>query len=314
MRGLLLILALALTAASVAAQQVLDPNFKFANASPVFETGKGPVVCIDEAHNNFHTADGRYKSFAEVVRGDGYIVQAFKAKFTMEALAACRVMVIANAVGDENKENWAYPHPSAFAREEIVAVYKWVDGGGALLLIADHSPMAGAAADLGAVLGVAMVDAYAAANPGGELPDRFALDNGGLRKHAITSGRNAKEAVQGIGTFTGHAFKPSWDWEPLLVLLPDAMAVFHLNQSLGNEAPPLRDWPRFSVAGWSQGATRILGKGRIVILGEAAMCSAQLAGPEKRPMGMNHPRAAQNAQFCLNTVRWLSGALPALSN
>ncbi|MCH7766830.1 MAG: hypothetical protein IH916_09770, partial [Acidobacteria bacterium] len=44
-------------------------------------------------------------------------------------------------------------------------------------------------------------------------------------------------------------------------------------------------------------------------LGEAAMCTAQVSGPERRPMGMNHPKAPQNAQFCLNVVRWLSGLL-----
>jgi hypothetical protein len=46
-----------------------------------------------------------------------------------------------------------------------------------------------------------------------------------------------------------------------------------------------------------------------VFLGEAAMCSAQLAGPQRGPMGMNHPWAPQNPQFCLNTVRWLTRVL-----
>jgi hypothetical protein len=46
-----------------------------------------------------------------------------------------------------------------------------------------------------------------------------------------------------------------------------------------------------------------------VVLGEAAMCTAQLAGPQHVPMGMNNPLAPQNAQFCLNVVHWLSGLL-----
>jgi hypothetical protein len=75
------------------------------------------------------------------------------------------------------------------------------------------------------------------------------------------------------------------------------------------EGMPQAEWPVLDIAGWWHGATRTLGKGRVVILGEAAMCSAQLAGPEKWTMGMNHPKAAQNAQFCLSTVRWLSGVL-----
>ena len=42
--------------------------------------------------------------------------------------------------------------------------------------------------------------------------------------------------------------------------------------------------------------------------GEAAMFSAQLSGPEERPMGMNDPSAAQNYRFALNVLRWLSEA------
>ena len=49
--------------------------------------------------------------------------------------------------------------------------------------------------------------------------------------------------------------------------------------------------------------------GRVVFLGEAAMFSAQVSGPERNPMGMNDPRAPQDAQFCLNVVRWLTGVL-----
>jgi hypothetical protein len=72
---------------------------------------------------------------------------------------------------------------------------------------------------------------------------------------------------------------------------------------------PQDEWPVIDIAGWWHAATRRLGKGRVVILGEAAMCSAQLAGADKWTMGMNHPKAAQNAQFCLSSVRWLTGVL-----
>jgi hypothetical protein len=52
-----------------------------------------------------------------------------------------------------------------------------------------------------------------------------------------------------------------------------------------------------------------VGRGRVAFFGEAAMFSAQVAGREKRPMGMNAPLAEQNAQFALNTLHWLSGLL-----
>jgi hypothetical protein len=37
------------------------------------------------------------------------------------------------------------------------------------------------------------------------------------------------------------------------------------------------------------------------------MFSAQLAGPNKLPMGMNAPIARQNSQFLLNVMHWLTG-------
>ena len=36
------------------------------------------------------------------------------------------------------------------------------------------------------------------------------------------------------------------------------------------------------------------------------MFTAQRAGPELAPVGMNAPAAAQNAQLALNLVRWLT--------
>ena len=55
------------------AQQVADPDFDPKVAKPAYAT-KHPKVLIDEAHNNFHTAGGRYKPFADLIASDGYQV------------------------------------------------------------------------------------------------------------------------------------------------------------------------------------------------------------------------------------------------
>ena len=47
------------------AQQFADPEFDAKVDRPAF-TDRHPVVFIDEAHNNFHTGDGRYKPFADL--------------------------------------------------------------------------------------------------------------------------------------------------------------------------------------------------------------------------------------------------------
>ena len=301
-------LLLMLAAIPAGAQQVNDEAFKFTNTRPSYAASKGPVVCVDEAHSNFHTADGRYKGFADVVRSDGFEVRGSNEKFTAQSLAKCRVIVIANAGGSDG-ELWAYPHDSAFTRDEINAMFLWIRGGGSLLLIADHAPMAGAAAGLAAMLGAVMADGYANTNSGKPLPDIFSAANGLLKPHAILRGRDGDAAIDSVGTFTGSAFQVSKEFSPMLVLPAETVVVVRWVMNFEENAPPNSEWPRIPAGGWLQGASRELGKGRVVLLGEAAMCSAQLAGAEKRPMGMNHPQAPQNAQFCLNTVRWLAGVI-----
>jgi hypothetical protein len=288
----------------MAAQQVRDDAFRWTNANPAFAAGRGPVVCIDEGHHNFHTADGRYKPFAELLRGDGYVVNALKGKFTPPSLTACRVLAIANALSAENEDDWTYPHPSAFTRDEIRALAGWIRGGGSLLLIADHAPMAGAARDLGAVLGLVMIDAYADGGPGADV---FRASAGTLRPHPIAQGRSPSERVDSVMTFTGQAAQITPGWEPLLVFGPEATANIALDQIF--QSGPRDQRPQFPIAGWTHAATRSWDAGRIVFLGEAAMCSAQLAGPQRGAMGMNDPAAPQNPQFCLNTVRWLTRVL-----
>jgi hypothetical protein len=288
------------------AQQVSDDAFRFENARPAYHAGEGPRVCIDEAHNNFHTADGRYRPFAELLRSDGFRVSGSTGKIVPSTLAACDVLVISNAIADENAGTWAFPHPSAFTRTELEAVYQWIRGGGALLFIVDHAPMAGAASDLGTMLGVVMLDGYVR-GAAGAGPDIFGLEGGLQTDHAIVRGRSADERVTRVATFTGLAFHASDDFAPILRFGAGAEATVDLGLTI--QGLPADAWPRISVSGWLHAASRRLGDGRVVLLGEAAMCTAQLAGPQRNPMGMNHPEAAQNAQFCLNTVRWLSGAL-----
>jgi hypothetical protein len=155
------------------------------------------------------------------------------------------------------------------------------------------------------VFGVVMLDVYVDGTPGGA--DVFRIGDGTMQPHAIVEGRGAHEHVDSVTTFTGQAFQITPGWQPLLVFGPDAVAGISLTQAFQRGGS--RDFPSFSVGGWVQGAAREWDSGRVVFLGEAAMCSAQVSGPERNPMGMNHPAAPQDAQFCLSVVRWLTGVL-----
>jgi len=52
----------------------------------------------------------------------------------------------------------------------------------------------------------------------------------------------------------------------------------------------------------TQGLAFTLGRGRVVVLGEAAMLTAQVAGPKAFKMGMNAP-GNDDRQFALNVLR-----------
>lgn len=286
------------------AQQVPDTAFAPPIASLAFAAGLGPVVAIDEAHGNFHTATGRYVAFANLVRRDGFIVREAKEKFSAAALREVRVLVIANALHPRNASgNWTLPTPSAFSSDEIAAVAAWVRDGGALLLIADHMPFPGAAADLAAAFGFTFSNGFAQ-DAAGKSRLAFRRADASLADHAVVRGRSAAEAVSEVVAFTGSAFRVPPEATSLFVL---GKGFLSLEPKVAWQFPP--ETPKPDVSGWSQGAVVKISRGRLAVFGEAAMFSAQIAGPEKRPMGMNDPTARQNPQFLLNVMRWLAGVI-----
>lgn len=286
------------------AQQVSDPDFAPPIPRPAYAPGSGPTVLIDEAHFNFHTASGRYKPFADLLTRDGYVVKASTATLSADALAPAAVLVISNALAEQNRQNWSLPTPSAFTDEEITATRDWVENGGSLLLIADHMPFAGAAAPLAAAFGIEFRNGFVTTSDGQMGTITFQRSAGTLKDHAITQGRDASERVDRVATFTGSAFRASGDAAPLLVLPSGAVAM---EPSVAWKFAD--DTPHTDVSGWLQGAVLSFGKGRIAVFGEAAMFSAQLAGPQRTRMGMNSPEAPHNAQFLLNVLHWLTRTL-----
>ena len=307
---------LALTFLSVlvgcsSSEQVPDKTFNPSISDPAYEVGEGPMVCVDEAHNNFHTVDNRFWAFGELLRRDGYVVAASQEKFSSAVLEPCNILVIANAMlesGDWGE--YPYPTPSAFSDGEIDAVQTWVRDGGALLLIADHMPLAGAAAGLASAFGVEFNNGFAVAGFDGEenrdaafgKPTIFSIETQTLIQSPITDGRTSAESVTSIRTFTGQAFQAPASARPILVLPRDFISLMPVKS---DDFGP--DTKRIPVGGWLQGAILSFDSGRAAFFGEAAMFSAQLSG--NNPMGMNAPLAEQNFQFVLNVMHWLSGIL-----
>ncbi|HXE74918.1 MAG TPA: DUF4350 domain-containing protein [Candidatus Xenobia bacterium] len=320
MRTRRLLALAAVLALPALAQQMADPNFKASVEHPAY-TRDHPRVVLDEAHSNFHTADGRYKPFADLLRRDGYDVVPGKAKFDKAALDGVRVLVIANALAADAGDDKSAP---AFAEEECNAVGDWVRNGGSLLLLADHAPFGSAAEILARRFGVDMGKGFVfdlSNNAASPTTLVFSRENGLLADHPITRGRNPAEEIQRVVSFTGQSLS-----------IPDGATAFMQLSSTAAEAasrpalqaavqsrlrgaPPDPSQPAPTpVGGRAQGLAFTFGEGRVVIMGEAGMFSAQLiryeaAGQAQEiKMGMN-VEGNDNRQLLLNVLHWLSGLL-----
>jgi hypothetical protein len=282
------------------AQQVADSSFQYMPQHPAYKKGRGTVVHVDEAHNNFHTLGTRYYTFGEVLKNDGYDPRPFTKKFSDESLKECRILVIANAMPDSLA--WVLPTRPAFTDDEANALKKWVESGGSLFLIADHMPCPGAVKPVAKAFDVNMYNGYALYNGGND--EQFTRSAGTLQENIITNGRNSSERVDSITIFTGHAFLPL---RPVssIIRLSDQHIVSFPNPP-GNFR---EDTPFIEATGLLNSAYFRHGNGRVVIFGEAAMFSAQLAGLQKFKAGMNAPSAKHNAQLLLNIIHYLDGLL-----
>ena len=289
---------------SVYSQQIGDDYYKPELKNIAYDSGQGPIIYIDEGHHNFHTKEGRYKAFSNLLERDGYRVRSFTGPFTNSRLESGNIMVISNALNAINLENWSLPTPSAFTKKEISIIKQWVENGGSLFLIADHMPMAGAAKDLAKAFGFEMTNGFAM-DTLERGPSIFSLKNKTLVKNEITMGNSSSEVVTEIASFTGQAFTSPPDAKPILILdenhvnmLPDTAWVFDGNIE------------KYNAKGYHQGAYSKFGDGRIVVFGEAAMFTSQLAGENRVRFGMSHELAKQNFQLLLNIIHWLDTTIP----
>jgi hypothetical protein len=206
------------------------------------------------------------------------------------------ILVIANALGAEGMGQPGASN-SAFTDSECDAIRDWISAGGSLLLITDHAPMGAAAQSLAKRLGVSLstgATSDPAHSSGDDTSLVFSRENHLLGDHPITRGRDDAERVSKVQTFTGTSLKGPEGSASILKLGDTAVDL-----SFGNGASA-------SAAGRAQGVAFPLGKGRVVVMGEAAELSAQLVGTEK--FGMNVP-GIDNRQMALNIMHWLSGLL-----
>jgi len=249
-------------------QQRVKPAFDASVENPAYEKGKGPMVMYDEGHYNHQKSATRYKGLVDVLMNDGYVVTVNKSRFSAAVLKGYNILIISNAL-DERNSPWEErggkpPFYSAFTPEEVEAVQQWVKEGGGLLLVADHFPFGDAAFDLAKRFGVIMDKGLTKET---EENNIFTRENGKLFDHPVTIGRNAKERVEKVVTFTGQ----SLEIPPGTGFMKLGKSAFNVNYSFKEEK---------SVAGHYLGTAFKYGSGRIVVLGEAGMLCSNVSGPE----------------------------------
>jgi uncharacterized protein (DUF2249 family) len=293
MRNITLLLLICLLGFTVIAQQVPDTLFQPVIQKPTYGVNKGPVVLVDEAHHNFHTTTNRFKPFSILLRRDGYQVKGGASQFSKKALDDVRILVISNALNERNTQDWSLPTPSAFTDEEIQAVEAWVKAGGSLFLIADHMPFPGCNEKLAAAFGFIFYNGFAFDTTKQGAPDLFSVTNKRLASNKITAG------LDSIYSFTGQAFD----------IPASAIALLTLDENFKNWLPRVawrfeQETIKISADKKVQIAMLEYGKGRVVVSGEAAMFTAQVAGGVNR-MGFNHPIAKHNSEFLLRLIHWL---------
>jgi len=299
MRGIYSLLLMCFLVTTISAQQWPDDSFKPEIENPAYPEGKGPVVLLDEAHNNFHTTSGRYRPFVKLLNRDGYVVKGSKGKIDKNLLTECTIFAISVPMSDDNA--------SAYSGDEIRILYDWVEGGGSLLLITDHFPDPPAIAQLAGAFGIELNNGYVLNEDPNESrgPIFFRRNDGTLTEHPITLGRSGlNEEIRSVTSFTGCAFKAGNDFQPLMIFGPMKVSWMTKEQ---DKFPP--DTPKLDVRGWYQGGIMEPEKGRLAFFGEAGMFTAQFISRNRIPFGMNVPEAKENAQFLLNVMHWLSRIL-----
>jgi hypothetical protein len=267
--------------------------------------GKGPSVAIDGGHRELHTLDGTYAPLASLLRSDGMRVKALdEAPVSPASLDGVEVLVVSNARPRGEAEDLVATRAQAFTEAEIEALDAWVSKGGSLLLVADHYPFGGYVDVLSERFGVRMGGGYAAdtehANPaaGDDGQILFRRATGGLGQHWSTA------PLTTVQSFTGQALRPGRG-TCLLRLGAHARRFEAIAMRRGDDVEVTLK-PGGSARGWCQAVAATHGQGRVVVLGEAAMITAQL-DHEDQPFGMQLS-GDDNELFALQVVRWLAHA------
>jgi hypothetical protein len=272
-------------------------------------TTDGPAVLIDDAHWNSDTSAEGLTAFAALLGADGYRVLPDGNATRAEMLADARIGVVVNPRGLSGIARGVgaalglppltFFDDEALWVQEMETTVQWVENGGSLLLAVDEGPPARGALGLAARFGVALrrrlVIDLGHSEP--RTPERlvFSRENHLLGSHPIVDGFPGAPAVNRVVTFGGQALVPPPDASILLLLGMSASERAEAGEAAAD---------RLSVAGLAQAIAIERGRGRVVVLGDAAVITARVAS-DGQTVGLGWP-GSNNERFARYIMRWLS--------
>jgi hypothetical protein len=288
-----------------AASQLADSAFPRAAAVSA-RADRGPTVAIDEAHGNAGAASGFFEPFVDLLTRDGFRVVPLRGTFAAGPLAAIDMLVVAAAGRAPSSATGQSPF-RPIADRECDVVRDWVRGGGSLLIaagapafITDADPLA---ARFGVETGRGRV--FDRVSGGGITTAlEFSRGNGRLGEHGILRGGGRTGQITRVRTAGGRSLGVPRGAAILLKLSDTAREAMTRDDLEAEEFASRQEADiagSFSipVAGRAQALALSFGKGRLVVLGDAGLLSAP---------GLNVPDA-DNRQFALNVIHWLSRRL-----
>jgi len=238
------------------------------------------------------------------MENDGFKVIRGQSPFTNQLLAQVNVVAIASL---------GFPSQIPISLTEIQTLNDWVLKGGSLFVITDHDNLA--IDELLHFFGVETQEVSVTTDPlhgkllgdGTTNPSQiiFSAKDKLLGNHPIIHGRNDAEKIKSVQTYAGRTIIGPAGSSVLLPLSESAIDYMVVD-------PAQRIISRVAVKTKglrTHGIAFNLEKGKVVVVGEAAMLTAQLWPPNYTPdAGMNVP-GFDNRQFALNIMRWLTGYL-----
>lgn len=279
-----------------------DSTFRSEVKEPTYDKGAGPKILLDGAHHNFFIQWDFIKPFSDLAKADGYQAIVGNLRFTPDYLERFDIVMIITALPFDFTTKNEVKDESTFSEEEINNLYKWVNDGGSLLVFSEHAPFDQAINPLlnkfgiTSSIGTTIDTGNYNKNIGRTGWIEFSNENGLLNnEHSIIKGRKASDRVNRLLTFGGSGLSGD-GFSNLLELSESSKNVMH-----GTGVGPIGK-------GHSQGLAGIIGKGRVVALGDSNGFTAMIFDNEdgsKQAAGMNLEEYDWK-QFVLNTLHWLS--------